>query len=131
MNFADGAVILLQIDLVIYFAPIVFEQAGFTSERASFLASGVGGIVLVVCTIPAQIWLDKWGRRIPLVVGAVTMGLSFVVVGALYARYGVLENGIPMLRQKTAQWTVMALIYAFLASFALSWGVVSSQQQCT
>jgi hypothetical protein len=51
-----------QIDIVLYYAPILFRQAGFTSERsekASFLSSGVTGIVMLVCTIPAQIWIDR------------------------------------------------------------------------
>lgn len=114
-----------QIDAIQYFAPIFFVQAGFTSERASFLASGVSGLVMAAFTIPAWIWLDRWGRRIPLILGGVAMGLCFVVIGSLYAHLGVFENGGPLIRQKGVQWTVIALIYVFVASCALSWGVVS------
>jgi hypothetical protein len=37
-----------QIDVVLYYAPILFRQAGFTSKKASFLSSGVTGIVMLV-----------------------------------------------------------------------------------
>lgn len=36
------------IDAVLYFAPLIFQQAGLNSRNASFLASGITGIVLVV-----------------------------------------------------------------------------------
>lgn len=113
------------IDAVLYFAPIIFQQAGFTTERASFLASGVGGIILTISTIPTQIWLDKWGRRIPLVAGGASMGICFLVIGSIYAHNGVFQNGVPTLHQKSAHWIVIALVYVFIASFALSWGVVA------
>lgn len=127
-NLADLAFIVVQIDVVLYFAPIVFEQAGFTSQRASFLASGMSGLVLTICTIPTQIWMDKWGRRIPLVAGGAAMGLCLVIIGSIYAHSGVFGNGAPMLHEHSAHWLVMALIYIFVASFALSWGVVSGQR---
>ncbi len=54
------------------------------------------------------------------------MGICFVVIGSLYAHLGVFVNGAPLLRQKDAQWLVIMLIYLFIASCALSWGVVST-----
>lgn len=37
------------------------------------LSSSIQYIINVVMTIPALIWLDRWGRRTPLLVGAVLM----------------------------------------------------------
>ncbi|KAL2852258.1 hypothetical protein BJX68DRAFT_254601 [Aspergillus pseudodeflectus] len=67
---------LTGIDVVLYYAPILFRQAGFTSQRASFLSSGVTGIV------------DRWGRRKPLIYGGALMAVCFIIIGSLYARYG-------------------------------------------
>ena len=53
------------------------------------------------------------------------MALCFIIIGSLYARFGVIEDGAPLLRQKSAQWVVIALIYLFVANFAWSWAVVS------
>ena len=51
---------LAGIDGVLYYAPVLFRQAGLSSSSASFLASGVTGIVNVVFTIFGQIISDKW-----------------------------------------------------------------------
>ncbi|KAH8423415.1 sugar porter family MFS transporter [Aspergillus melleus] len=115
---------LTGIDVVLYYAPILFRQAGFTSERASFLSSGVTGIVMLVCTIPAQIWIDRWGRRMPLVIGGLIMSICFIVTGSLYARYGQVADDAVSLSSKAAQWVVIVLIYIFVANFSWSWAVV-------
>ncbi|KAG8957626.1 hypothetical protein FRC00_003729 [Tulasnella sp. 408] len=46
--FLMGMQQLSGIDAVLYFAPLIFQQAGLNSRNASFLASGITGIVLVV-----------------------------------------------------------------------------------
>ncbi|GIJ98884.1 hypothetical protein Aspvir_001006 [Aspergillus viridinutans] len=113
-----------QIDVVLYYAPILFRQAGFTSEKASFLSSGVTGIVMLVCTIPAQIWIDRWGRRMPLIIGGLVMAISFIVTGSLYARFGHSTGDSVILTSTAAQWVVIVLIYVFVANFSWSWAVV-------
>lgn len=113
-----------QIDVVLYYAPILFRQAGFTSEKASFLSSGVTGIVMLACTIPAQIWIDRWGRRMPLIIGGFIMSTCFIVTGSLYARFGQIENDEVSISSKAAQWVVIVLIYIFVANFSWSWAVV-------
>ncbi|GFF34097.1 MFS transporter [Aspergillus lentulus] len=115
---------LTGIDVVLYYAPILFRQAGFTSEKASFLSSGVTGIVMLVCTIPAQIWIDRWGRRMPLVIGGLVMAICFIVTGSLYARYGHTTADSVILTSTAAQWVVIVLIYVFVANFSWSWAVV-------
>ncbi|KAL3468541.1 general substrate transporter [Aspergillus heterothallicus] len=115
---------LTGIDVVLYYAPILFRQAGFTSQRASFLSSGVTGIVMLVCTIPAQIWVDRWGRRKPLIYGGALMAACFIVIGSLYARYGHTTSSEVRLASESAQWVVIVLIYIFVANFSWSWAVV-------
>ncbi|KAL5343446.1 general substrate transporter [Aspergillus crustosus] len=115
---------LTGIDVVLYYAPILFQQAGFTSQRSSFLSSGVTGIVMLVCTIPAQIWVDRWGRRKPLIYGGAAMALCFIIIGSLYARYGRAEGNEVTLASESAQWVVIVLIYIFVANFSWSWAVV-------
>ncbi|KAL3477762.1 general substrate transporter [Aspergillus californicus] len=115
---------LTGIDVVLYYAPILFRQAGFTSQRASFLSSGVTGIVMLVCTIPAQIWVDRWGRRKPLIYGGAAMAICFIIIGSLYARYGHTVSDEVILASDSGQWAVIVLIYIFVANFSWSWAVV-------
>ena len=58
--FMLGAQQLSGIDGVLFYAPTLFKQAGLDSQNASFLASGVTGIVNVVFTIVGQTLSDKW-----------------------------------------------------------------------
>ncbi|KAL2802210.1 general substrate transporter [Aspergillus granulosus] len=115
---------LTGIDVVLYYAPILFRQAGFTSQRASFLSSGVTGIVMLVCTIPAQIWVDRWGRRKPLIYGGALMAACFIIIGSLYAQYGHRTSDEVRLDSKSAQWVMIVLVYIFVANFSWSWAVV-------
>ncbi|KKK21365.1 MFS transporter [Aspergillus ochraceoroseus] len=115
---------LTGIDVVLYYAPILFQQAGFTSQRASFLSSGITGIVMLLCTIPAQIWVDRWGRRMPLIIGGTAMAACFIIIGSLYAKYGYTTADEVILASDSAQWAVIILIYIFVANFSWSWAVV-------
>lgn len=80
---------------------------------------------MIACTIPAQIWIDRWGRRKPLIIGGSAMAACLLLVGALYARYGVIRNNAVELRSSAGQWVVVVLIYIFTANFSWSWAVVS------
>ncbi|THU96762.1 MFS transporter [Dendrothele bispora CBS 962.96] len=122
---------LTGIDTILYYAPIVFQQAGFSSQRASFLASGITGIINFAATIPAQIWIDKMGRKPPLLIGGAIMSACFLVIGALYATLGgTLSDGEIFLSDRRAQLAVVVLVYVFVASFACSWAVVGKIYAC-
>ena len=57
--FLMGMQQLSGIDGVLYYAPVLFTQAGLSSTRAAFLASGVSGLLNVACTIVTQPFQDK------------------------------------------------------------------------
>ena len=40
------------------YAPLLFTQAGLSGQQASFIASGVTGLVIVACTIASQFFAD-------------------------------------------------------------------------
>jgi MFS family permease len=63
------------IDGVLYYAPLLFQQAGLASEEASFLASGVSALVMLAVTIPASFYCDHWGRRASTIIGYVILDL--------------------------------------------------------
>ncbi|KAL8733197.1 MAG: hypothetical protein Q9166_002214 [cf. Caloplaca sp. 2 TL-2023] len=121
---------LTGIDAVLYYAPLLFQQAGFATQRASFLASGVTGIVMILCTIPAQIWIDRWGRRKPLIIGGSAMAACLSVIGSLYARFGEVEEGVVVMKSRVGQWVVAVMIYLFTANFSWSWAVVGKIYAC-
>ncbi|GAA83219.1 MFS sugar transporter [Aspergillus luchuensis IFO 4308] len=105
------------IDGVLYYAPMLFEQAGMTSSQASFLASGVSGLVIFVVTIPGLIYADSWSRRANVILGGLGLTITMFVIGSLYAADAVHHS------TGAGRWVVIVAIYLFAAIYSVSWGV--------
>ncbi|UPK99955.1 hypothetical protein LCI18_010890 [Fusarium solani-melongenae] len=105
------------IDGVLYYAPILFTQAGLSGEKASFLASGVSAIVILVATIPATIFADKWGRRTSGIVGGVLITSLMLIMGSVYAAGQVHPTW------GSGRWVVIVCIYLFAISFSFTWAI--------
>ncbi|KAI9039168.1 general substrate transporter [Aspergillus affinis] len=68
---------------IIYYAPTIFAQLGLDGNTTSLLATGVYGIVNCLSTLPALFLIDKIGRRVLLMSGALGTCVSLVIVGAI------------------------------------------------
>lgn len=134
-----------------YYAVFLFQQAGLSATSSSLLANGLQGIVLNLFTYPNMYYMDTWGRRWPMIIGGVGMGISMMVIGVLMKTTGMLLNsslqihrretdefviGHPVfdvLTQKTnfhftnpaASHTVIAFVYIYVAIFAITWACVA------
>lgn len=76
------------INAILYYAPTIFENLGLDSTDVSLLATGVVGIVMFIATIPAVMWVDKWGRKPTLIVGAIGMAsCHFIIVSIVPISY--------------------------------------------
>ncbi|KZT74870.1 general substrate transporter [Daedalea quercina L-15889] len=107
------------IDGVIYVVRprVVFSQAGLSASTASFVASGVSGLINFACTFVVQFFADEWGRRASMIRGGTVIGLSMILIGALYASRA---SETPL-----GRWTIIVLIYIFVVGFTMSWGIVT------
>ena len=74
------------INAVLYYAPSIFGELGLSSNTTSLLATGVVGIVMLVATIPAILYIDNIGRKPALTIGALGMGLCHFIIAIIYAR---------------------------------------------
>jgi sugar porter (SP) family MFS transporter len=72
------------INTVIYYAPTIFESAGFKSASAAILATLGVGIVNVLMTIVAMQLVDRLGRRPLLLIGVGGMVASLVFLGIAF-----------------------------------------------
>ncbi|KAI0121882.1 general substrate transporter [Daldinia grandis] len=115
--FLMGMQQLSGIDGVLYYAPLLFQQAGLSSNESTFLASGVSAIVIFVVTIPAAILADKWGRRANTILGGLGMAITMFLMGSLYAGDTVHAS------TGAGRWVVVVCIYLFAVIYALSWAV--------
>ncbi|KAJ7630825.1 general substrate transporter [Roridomyces roridus] len=98
------------INVISYYAPRVFEEAGWVG-RDAILMTGINSIIYVLSTLPPWYLVDRWGRRMILLSGAVVMALALVATG--YWLY----IDIP----QTAKAVVVCVII-FNAAFGYSWG---------
>ncbi|KAI0046163.1 hypothetical protein FA95DRAFT_1560430 [Auriscalpium vulgare] len=99
------------------YAPVIFSQAGLSSKTSAFLASGVSGLLTIVCVLVTQIFTDRWGRRTSMIRGGSVIAATMLLIGTIYASGA---SATP-----AGRWTVIALIYIFLVAFHMSWAVVN------
>jgi SP family galactose:H+ symporter-like MFS transporter len=71
------------INTVMYYGPTIFQQVGFSSNKAQLLATLGLGVVNFVITIFTLLTVDRWGRRRLLIVGTAMAALSLYCVTAL------------------------------------------------
>ena len=100
------------INVISYYAPLVFEQAGWYG-RSAILMTGINAISYLLATVPPWYLVDRWGRRIILLSGAVAMiislsGISYFIFIDIAAT--------PKL--------VVILVMIYNASFGASWGPI-------
>ncbi|RYP70444.1 hypothetical protein DL771_005485 [Monosporascus sp. 5C6A] len=105
------------IDGLLYYAPILFSQAGLDSTQASFFASGVSALVMMIVTIPATLMCDMWGRKTSSLVGGFLTFFLMLLIGSLYAAGKVhADHG-------AARWVVIVSIYLFACVFCATWAL--------
>jgi len=106
-------------------------MAGLTGNTL-LVASSIQFVINVVMTIPALLFVDRWGRRPTLLVGALLMATWLFADGGILASYGTYRpDGINGTKEASmevkgaASKAVIACSYLFVASFAPTWGPVS------
>ncbi|GAA99374.1 uncharacterized protein L969DRAFT_102739 [Mixia osmundae IAM 14324] len=100
------------INVISYYAPLVFEQAGWVG-RDAILMTGVNGMVYIASTIPPWYLVDRWGRRFILMAGALTMMVFLILIG--YFMY---------LDTSYTPTAVVVCVIIYNACFGASWGPI-------
>ncbi|CUM53866.1 uncharacterized protein AC631_00223 [Debaryomyces fabryi] len=100
------------INMISYYAPMIFELAGWVGRQA-ILMTGINSIVYVLSTIPPWYLVDGWGRKPLLMSGAIVMGIPLLVIS-----YSLFLDNI-----YTPNIVVVSVII-FNAAFGASWGPI-------
>ncbi|KAI2606478.1 general substrate transporter [Hypoxylon fragiforme] len=121
---------LTGMNVMMYYIAYIFTMTG--SGDDVLLPSGIQFIINVVMTVPALIFLDRWGRRPTMLIGAFFMCLWLCINAGLFAVYS--RPALPhefdtaaismVIRGRPAQ-AVIASTYLFVASYAPTWGPCS------
>ncbi|KAF9891610.1 hypothetical protein FE257_003621 [Aspergillus nanangensis] len=122
---------LTGMNVMMYYITYVFSMAGYSGD-ANLLASSIQYIINVFMTIPALLWMDRWGRRMTLLVGSLLMAVWMYANGGIMAAHGeVVPGGIDGVPQQSmrlhgaAAKGLIACTYLFVASFACTAGPTS------
>ena len=117
LDFGYGSLGMVLI-MVLQYAPVLFQQAGLSTSKASFLASGVSAILIFVTTIPAVLLSDRIGRRASTIYGGFILSISMALIGSMYASESVHET------YGAGRWVVVVMIYLFTVCYCMSKPVV-------
>lgn len=99
------------INAVLYYAPLMFQNLGASTDSALW-QTVIVGVANVVFTLIAIATVDRLGRKPLLIIGGVVMGAAMITLGFQFQANAV---GIGPL--------IAAIVY--IAGFALSWGPVT------
>lgn len=100
------------INVISYYAPLVFEEAGWKG-RDAILMTGINGLVYIASTIPPWYLADRWGRRFILMSGALIMAIALSFIS--YFMY---------LQLSFTPKLVVLFVVIFNAAFGYSWGPI-------
>ncbi|MFR9496474.1 MAG: D-xylose transporter XylE [Rikenellaceae bacterium] len=98
------------INVVLYYAPRIFESMGSSGDTA-MVQTVVMGVVNILFTAVAIFTVDRWGRKPLLIVGSFGMMLGMIALGTLSFMGSI---GVAAL--------ISIIIYT--ASFMMSWGPI-------
>jgi SP family xylose:H+ symportor-like MFS transporter len=99
------------INAVLYYAPLMFQNMGASTDSALLQTIIVGG-VNAIFTLVAIFTVDGWGRKPLLVTGAVLMAGAMIALGCLFY-------------SKAVGLGALLAVVVYIGGFALSWGPVA------
>ncbi|KAG4433586.1 hypothetical protein IFR05_010933 [Cadophora sp. M221] len=123
---------LTGMNVMMYYITYVFAMAGLKGNNM-LVSSSIQYIINVIMTIPALIWIDRWGLRPMFLIGALLMMTWLFINAGVMATYGHAApkggiNGIAAeswVMSGAPAKVVIACSYLFVASFAPTWGPAS------
>ncbi|CAL5207913.1 unnamed protein product [Lathyrus oleraceus] len=110
---------LTGINVIMFYAPVLFKILGF-GDDASLMSAVISGGVNVVATLVSVFCVDKFGRRILFLEGGTQMFICQVIIGIMIAaKFGLTGQGS---FTKGEADILLFFICAYVAAFAWSWG---------
>ncbi|KAK7180275.1 MFS sugar transporter [Paraphaeosphaeria sporulosa] len=119
---------LCGMNIMMYYIVYIMKGANIADP---LLTSSIQYIINVAMTLPAIIYLDKFGRRPALLIGSFLMMSWLFISGALQASYGEhwddpdKNTSWRIVNNKSVSQGIVACSYLFVASFATTWGPTS------
>ncbi|KAI9034824.1 uncharacterized protein KD926_005338 [Aspergillus affinis] len=94
------------INALVYYIPYLLENSVGLPANTALLISGLVGVIFVVFSAYAFIFIDKWGRRKPFIVTSIAQSLSMIMVAILLS-----------LETPTASKASVVFFFLYMAAF--------------
>ncbi len=111
---AAGASQVVGVNAIIYYVPTILEDVGGYGKTTAIGVSVAVGVVNVLFTIPALLWIDRMGRRVWILGGTVVIIVSLAALGVVFL--------FPL--QSTATFVALLIVLmVYESAFACSLGI--------
>ncbi|WNO55140.1 sugar porter family MFS transporter [Stakelama saccharophila] len=105
----------LGINTIVYYAPTILNAAGFGDAAAIFIGGTLQALSILSTFLLGRV-VDRLGRRILLLTGALVMASSMVLLGGIF-HFDALASAF-------GSGTAVACLAIFKAAFSASWGPI-------
>jgi len=92
------------------------------------LSNVIEGVILNAITWPNMYYLGTWGRRKPMILGAIGMSICMLMIGVILKAEGnpsysptLHKVNFDFSSNQAAGKAVIAFLYLYVANFAISW----------
>ncbi|CAE6503720.1 unnamed protein product [Rhizoctonia solani] len=100
------------------YSPQIFESLGITGKSSGLFATGIYGVVKVVCTSLALMFaLEQAGRKMSLIAGGLIQAFSMYYIG-IYQAVHTSGTVVP------ASYAAITFVYIFVLGYSFGWGSV-------
>jgi len=99
------------INIIMYYAPLIFEKAGLSINAAIFQTVSIG-LINLIFTIIAMRLIDRIGRKPLLLIGSFVMAIALFMLSWTFFNTAV------------SSFLRIVFILVFIGAFALTWGPV-------
>jgi SP family galactose:H+ symporter-like MFS transporter len=100
-------------NVIMYYAPKIFDLAGFASTEQQMWGTVIVGLVNVLATFIAIGLVDRWGRKPTLILGFIVMAIGMGTLGTM------MHINIT---SSMAQYFAIIMLLMFIVGFAMSAG---------
>ncbi|KAK4466449.1 putative quinate permease [Cladorrhinum samala] len=97
-----------------YYLPALFKALGL-SHRVSLLAGGIESTLKIACNVIEMLIIDRVGRRLTLVIGAVIMAFALLINGILPQIY-------PHNVNRAADYTCVVFVFIYSLGYSMGFG---------
>lgn len=116
----QASVQMTGVSAIQYFSPQIYKTINIgTTDALKY--QGISNVLSVLAQLCTILFIDRIGRRWPLIIGNVVNGICFIVVTAAIASFPTARSSV----QNSLGWTFICMNWVYQVSFSFTCGSLS------